>query len=101
VKDNIAAGAAINWLRYMEISRSWTTLNLDRQGVLKMKAAIKGTSFVEGKSNTVNLNYAHEENVFELWRSLRFGDNLQSLLKQKAKLPAVPCANGKKCEDKQ
>lgn len=101
VKDNIAAGAAINWLRYMEISRSWTTLNLDRQGVLKMKAAIKGTSFVEGKSNTVNLNYTHEENVFALWRSLRFGDNLQSLLKQKAKLPAVPCANGKECEDKQ
>jgi hypothetical protein len=49
----------------------------------------------------VNLNYTHEENVFALWRSLRFGDNLQSLLKQKAKLPAVPCANGKECEDKQ
>jgi hypothetical protein len=101
VKDNMAAGVAINWLRYMEISRSWTKLELDRKGVLKMQAAIKGTSFVEGKSNTVNLNYTHEENVFELWRSLRFGDNLQSLLKQNATLPRVPCANGKVCEEDQ
>lgn len=99
VKDNMAAGAAINWLRYMEISRSWTKINLDRQGLLTMQAALKGTSYVEGKSNTVNLNYAHEENVFELWRSLRFGDNLQSLLKQHVKLPAAPCANGKQCEE--
>lgn len=100
VKDNMAAGLAINWLRYMEISRSWTRLDLDRQGVLKMQAAIKGTSFVDGKSNSVNLNYSHEENVFELWRSLRFGDNLQSLLKQNATLPVRPCVNQKECEDK-
>lgn len=101
VKDNVAAGSAINWLRYMEISRSWTTLNLDKKGVLKMQAAIKGTSVVEGKSNAVNLNYSHEENVFALWRSLRFGDNLQSLLKQNVTLPRAPCANGKVCEEKQ
>ncbi|XNM65386.1 YdbH domain-containing protein [Escherichia coli] len=30
--DNIAAGAAINWLRYLEISRSWTRINLDSLG---------------------------------------------------------------------
>ncbi|XPE42002.1 intermembrane phospholipid transport protein YdbH family protein [Shigella flexneri] len=30
------------------------------------------------KSSTVNLNYHHEENIFTLWRSLRFGDNLQA-----------------------
>ena len=29
VKDNMVAGAAINWLRYMEISQSWTRINLD------------------------------------------------------------------------
>ncbi|MGP4882509.1 intermembrane phospholipid transport protein YdbH family protein, partial [Klebsiella pneumoniae] len=28
VADNVSAGAAINWLRYMEISRSWTQINL-------------------------------------------------------------------------
>lgn len=101
VKDNMAAGAAINWLRYMEISRSWTRINLDNLGVLKMQAVLKGTSFVEGKSNTVNLNYTHEENLFTLWRSLRFGDNLQSWLEQHAALPDARCLNGNMCEENQ
>ncbi|MCV5497629.1 YdbH domain-containing protein, partial [Escherichia coli] len=70
VADNVSAGAAINWLRYMEISRSWTQINLDNLGVLTLKASINGTSRVEGKSSTVHLNYAHEENIFDLWRSL-------------------------------
>ncbi|SCC04699.1 YdbH family protein [Kosakonia oryziphila] len=101
VNDNITAGSAINWLRYMEISRSWTKIDLDNLGVLKMRAAIRGTSYVEGKSSTVNLNYTHEENVFTLWRSLRFGDNLKSWLEQHAALPQVRCAKGEKCEEKQ
>ncbi len=42
-----------------------------------MQANITGTSRVDGKSGTVNLNYHHEENIFTLWRSLRFGDNLR------------------------
>nr|WP_318381616.1 YdbH family protein [uncultured Enterobacter sp.] len=101
VKDNMAAGVAINWLRYMEISQSWTRIDLDNLGELKMQATLKGTSFVDGKSNTVNLNYTHEENVFTLWRSLRFGDNLQSWLEQHAALPETGCASGKACEEKQ
>ncbi|UXY13176.1 YdbH family protein [Kosakonia sp. ML.JS2a] len=100
VNDNMTAGAAINWLRYMEISRSWTRINLDNLGVLTMQAAISGTSFVEGKSSTVNLNYTHEENVFTLWRSLRFGDNLQSWLEQNAALPEARCAKGEACEER-
>ncbi|SFT68863.1 Dicarboxylate transport [Kosakonia arachidis] len=99
VNDNITAGTAINWLRYMEISRSWTKIDLDNLGVLKMRASIRGTSYVEGKSSTVNLNYTHEENVFTLWRSLRFGDNLQSWLEQHAALPQARCAKGEKCEE--
>ncbi len=89
VEDNIAAGAAINWLRYMEISRSWTKINLDNLGMLTLDARISGTSRVEGKSNTVHLNYTHQENVFDLWRSLRFGDNLQSWLEQHADASGV------------
>ncbi|SCC07452.1 Dicarboxylate transport [Kosakonia oryzendophytica] len=100
VNDNMAAGAAINWLRYMEISRSWTRINLDNLGVLTMQATLGGTSFVEGKSSTVNLNYTHEENVFTLWRSLRFGDNLQSWLEQNAALPEARCAKGEVCEER-
>lgn len=101
VKDNMAAGAAINWLRYMEIAHSWTKINLDNLGVLTMQAAITGNSRVEGKSGTVNLNYTHEENVFALWRSLRFGDNLQAWLEQNATLPLKHCPEGKECEDSQ
>ncbi|WP_054180033.1 YdbH family protein [Trabulsiella odontotermitis] len=101
VKDNIAAGAAINWLRYMEISHSWTRINLDNLGLLTLTATITGISHVEGKSNTVHLNYAHEENVFDLWRSLRFGDNLQAWLEQNAALPAPRCSGGKECKEQQ
>ncbi|MDI8954294.1 YdbH domain-containing protein, partial [Salmonella enterica subsp. enterica serovar Anatum] len=42
---------------------------------------------VDGKTAIVNLNYTHEENVFTLWRSLRFGDNLQAWLEQNTALP--------------
>ncbi|HAW0234970.1 TPA: YdbH family protein [Escherichia coli] len=101
VKDNMTAGSAINWLRYMEISRSSTRINLNNLGLLTMQANITGTSRVDGKSGTVNLNYHHEENIFTLWRSLRFGDNLQAWLEQNARLPGNDCPQGKECEDKQ
>ena len=99
VADNVSAGAAINWLRYMEISRSSTQINLNNLGVLTLKAAINGTSRVDGKSSTVHLNYAHEENIFDLWRSLRFGDNLQAWLEQNATLPVRRCTDGKTCKE--
>lgn len=101
VKDNMAAGAAINWLRYMEIAHSWTKINLDNLGVLTMQATIAGSSRVDGKVGRVNLNYTHEENVFTLWRSLRFGDNLQAWLEQNTALPETHCPEGKECEEPQ
>jgi hypothetical protein len=101
VKDNMVAGAAINWLRYMEISRSWTRINLDNLGELTMQATIKGTSRVDGKSSSVNLNYTHDENVFTLWRSLRFGDNLQTWFEQHAAIPAPRSSTGKESEEQQ
>ncbi|EMM6761717.1 YdbH family protein [Pluralibacter gergoviae] len=98
VRDNMAAGSAINWLRYLEITRSWTSVSLDNLGMLQLKSSISGTSRTDGKSARVNLNYTHQENVFELWRSLRFGDNLQAWLEQNAHLPA-PCRSGKACKE--
>ncbi|WP_246875789.1 intermembrane phospholipid transport protein YdbH family protein, partial [Pantoea ananatis] len=87
-RNNVAAGAAMDWLRYMEISRSWATLNLDNLGELTMEAQVKGTSRFSNRNQTVNLNYRHQENLFQLWRSLRFGDNLQSWVEQNATLPS-------------
>ncbi len=102
VANNMAAGAAINWLRYMEISRSWTKINLDNLGVLSMSASVTGISHVDDKKNTVNLNYTHQENLFTLWRSLRFGDNLQTWLEQHTALPPARCATpGAACEERQ
>ncbi|XXN65069.1 YdbH family protein [Enterobacter ludwigii] len=87
VSNNFAAGAALDWLRYMEISRSWATLDLDNVGNLVMQSEVKGVSQFSNRRQTVNLNYRHQENLFQLWRSLRFGDNLQSWVEQNATLP--------------
>ena len=88
VSNNFAAGAALDWLRYMEISRSWATIDLDNFGNLIMQSEVKGVSQFSNRRQTVNLNYRHQENLFQLWRSLRFGDNLQSWVEQNATLPS-------------
>lgn len=85
--NNIAAGAAMDWLRYMEISRAWATLSLDNLGNATLGAQVKGTSRFSNRDQRVNLNYSQQENLFQLWRSLRFGDNLQSWVEQHASLP--------------
>jgi len=87
-RNNVATGAALDWLRYMEVSRSWATINLDNLGDLTMEAQVQGVSQFSNRRQTVNLNYRHQENLFQLWRSLRFGDNLQSWLEQHATLPS-------------
>ncbi len=88
VSNNFAAGAAMDWLRYMEISRSWATIDLDNFGNLTMQSEVKGTSQFSNRRQSINLNYRHQENLFQLWRSLRFGDNLQSWVEQNATLPS-------------
>ncbi|MFC0139627.1 YdbH family protein [Erwinia mallotivora] len=85
--NNIAAGAATDWLRYMEISRSYATLNIDNIGQMTLKAQVNGTSRFSDKNQRVSLNYTQQENLFQLWRSLRFADNLQSWVEQNASLP--------------
>lgn len=88
VSNNVAAGAAMDWLRYMEIARSWARLDLDNFGNLILQSEVKGTSQFSNRRQSVNLNYRHQENLFQLWRSLRFGDNLQSWVEQNATLPS-------------
>lgn len=85
--NNFAAGTAINWLRYMEISRARATLDLDTLGNLTLQSQVSGTSRFSNRDQSVNLNYRHQENLFQLWRSLRYGDNLQSRVEEKATLP--------------
>lgn len=80
--SNMSAGVAMAWLRYLEISRSWTRVNLSNLGELILEAEIQGTNPLEDKRRQVNLNYRHEENVFQLWRSLRFGSQLEEWLEK-------------------
>ncbi|CPR19914.1 YdbH family protein [Brenneria goodwinii] len=81
---NMATGAAIGWLRYLEIGRSYATVELDNQGALSLTSQIQGKNPTLSADRQVTLNYRHQENIFQLWRSLRFGDNLQDTLEQRA-----------------
>lgn len=81
-KDDMVAGAAMDWLRYVEISRSRADINVTNLGLLTMDIQIKGVNSVKSKERPVVLNYHHEENIYDLWRSLRFGDNLQDWIEQ-------------------
>ncbi|CNL06974.1 Dicarboxylate transport [Yersinia frederiksenii] len=81
-ESNFVAGAAIDWLRYMEIYQSYATVNLDNLGELTLLSKIHGVNTQKNSKREIVLNYRHEENVFQLWRSLRFGDNLQEWLQQ-------------------
>ncbi|WP_454878188.1 YdbH family protein [Serratia inhibens] len=85
--NNLATGAAIDWLRYMEINRSQASVDLDNLGELTLKARIDGVNPQKSAKREVILNYTHQENVFQLWRSLRFGDNLQEWLEQALSKP--------------
>lgn len=100
--NNMVAGMAVDWIRYLEITHSWASISLDNLGEMDMSASVTGVSRNNGKTSTVKLNYRHQENVFSLWRSLRFGDNLQTWLQENAALPLGLCSNpGSVCEDKQ
>ncbi|WP_036645389.1 YdbH family protein [Pantoea sp. A4] len=86
-RSNFAAGAALDWLRYMEIHQARTRLDLTRNGDMTLQAQVQGTSRFSNRNQLVNLNYRQQENLFQLWQSLRFGDNVQSRVAQQATLP--------------
>lgn len=79
---NLATGAVIDWLRYMEINHLKAQVDLDNLGALTLTARINGVNPQKNAKREVMLNYSHQENVFQLWRSLRFGANLQERLEQ-------------------
>ncbi len=81
-QDNFAAGMAMSWLSYLEVSESSTEVALTNLGVLTMKTVVQGFNPLKNKKREVRLTYQHEENVFQLWRSLRFGANLEEWLEK-------------------
>lgn len=97
---NFANNMVIGLLRYLEISRSDALVSLDNLGVLSMKAKVDGVNYTDTthggdkQKREIVLNYSHEENIYQLWRSLRFGDNLQEWLQQQMSLPANALSKG-------
>ncbi|WP_037383295.1 YdbH family protein [Serratia sp. DD3] len=87
--NNLATGAAIDWLRYVEINHLKAKVDLDNLGELTLKTRIDGVNTQKNAKRAIILNYSHQENVFQLWRSLRFGDNLQEWLEQALSKPGV------------
>ncbi|MBI6547320.1 YdbH family protein [Xenorhabdus lircayensis] len=81
-KNDLSAGIAMDWLRYLEISRSKAYVTLDNLGILTLNSEISGVNPMVDKKREVRLNYRHEENIFQLWRSLRFGSNLEEWLQK-------------------
>ncbi|QTL38362.1 YdbH family protein [Xenorhabdus budapestensis] len=81
-KNDLTAGLAMDWLRYLEISRSKAYVTLDNLGILVLQSEINGVNPVVDKKREVRFNYRHEENIFQLWRSLRFGSNLEEWLEK-------------------
>jgi Dicarboxylate transport len=89
--SSFVAGAAIDWLRYMEIYQSYAKVDLDNLGQLTLRSKIHGVNTQKNSKREIVLNYQHQENVFQLWRSLRFGDNLQEWLQRTISLqPTIP-----------
>lgn len=87
IASNIAAGVAVDWLRYLEISDSKATVNLDILGNMFLNVHVKGMNPQKSSNQGINLNYTQQENIFQLWKSLRFGSNLQEWVEQSVSLP--------------
>lgn len=86
IKDNIVAGTAMDLLRYLQISRASSRMNLDQSGNLTLSANITGFNTQKSTTTPIYLNYHHQENVFDLWRSLRFSGSLEEWLEQSMSL---------------
>ncbi|WP_045047724.1 YdbH family protein [Rouxiella chamberiensis] len=84
---NVANRLVIQLLQYLEIHRSYAKVSLDNLGELTMAAEINGVNNTQNQKREIRLNYTHQENVYQLWRSLRFGDSLQEWLQQQLSAP--------------
>ncbi|MCW2485326.1 YdbH family protein [Candidatus Symbiopectobacterium sp. NZEC127] len=81
---NMAQGAVVNWLRYLEISRAYASVDMTPQGEMALLAHIEGKNSTRSRQKPVILNYRHWQDLSQLWQSLRFGGTVQDTLEQRA-----------------
>lgn len=54
-------------------------INLNENGVMQLRTQIH-SELVENERTKIHLNYNHTENIFDLWRSINYGTQLENQL---------------------
>lgn len=80
--SNPTAASAIDWLSYLEIDKFKATFDLDNLGNLILSSQVNATNRQLSTDRTIHLSYHHRENIYLLWRSLIFKDDLHDWLEE-------------------
>ncbi|MDI5877671.1 YdbH domain-containing protein [Shewanella xiamenensis] len=70
-------------LEHLEYSQLSSSFDMDQTGDANLLVEVKGRS--KGIERPIHLNYSHEENMLQLFRSLQIGNNLQDRIEKSVK----------------
>ena len=70
-------------LEHLQYSQLSSSFDMDQAGDAKLLVEVKGRS--QGVERPIHLNYAHEENMLQLFRSLQIGNDLQDRIEKSVK----------------
>ncbi len=74
---------AFSALEHLEYNQLASSFDMDQLGDAKLLVEVKGRS--RGIERPIHLNYAHEENMLQLFRSLQIGNDLQDRIEKAVK----------------
>ncbi|NRD31813.1 MULTISPECIES: YdbH domain-containing protein [unclassified Shewanella] len=70
-------------LEHLQYSQLSSSFDMDQAGDAKLLVEVKGRG--EGIERPIHLNYSHEENMLQLFRSLQIGNDLQDRIEKSVK----------------
>lgn len=70
-------------LEHLQYSQLSSSFDMDQAGDAKLLVGVKGRS--QGVERPIHLNYSHEENMLQLFRSLQIGNDLQDRIEKSVK----------------
>lgn len=70
-------------LEHLQYSQLSSSFDMDQAGDAKLLVEVKGRS--QGVERPIHLNYSHEENMLQLFRSLQIGNDLQDRIEKSVK----------------
>ncbi|MGL4713075.1 MAG: YdbH domain-containing protein, partial [Shewanella sp.] len=74
---------AFSTLEHLQYSQLSSSFDMNQVGDAKLLIEVKGRS--QGIERPIHLNYSHEENMLQLFRSLQIGNNLQDRIEKSVK----------------